>query len=169
MTPPDSGVLRAEEILPRRSASSVVPGMTEGNDSGETVADYLVDSDVVIWHLRGHESVVRRVVDLSRQGRIGLSVITRAEVIQGMREAERPGTFAFLDACETLPVDQAVADRAGEIVREYRARGVTLALPDALIGATALEAEISLYTCNPRHYPMTGLDLRPVAVTPESS
>lgn len=128
------------------------------------MAEYLLDSDVVIWHLRGHESVVQRVIALSQQGRIGLSVITRAEVIQGMREPEREGTFAFLDACETMPVDRAVADRAGEIVRSYRGQGLTIDLPDALIGATALEAEIPLYTCNPRHFPMSGLERRKVTV-----
>ncbi len=128
------------------------------------MADCLLDSDVMIWHLRGDESVVPRVVALSRQGRIGLSVITRAEVIQGMREQEREGTFEFLDACKTLPVDRVVADRAGEIARSQRAQGRTIDLPDALIGATALEAEIPLYTCNPRHFPMTGLDLRTVVV-----
>ena len=128
------------------------------------MADYLVDSDVVIWHLRGKESVVQRVVALSQQGRIGLSVITRSEVIQGMREPEREGTFAFLDACQTLPVDRAVADRAGEIVRSCRGQGLTIDLPDALIGSTALEAEIPLYTCNPRHFPMSGLELRNVTV-----
>ncbi len=127
------------------------------------MADYLLDSDVVIWHLRGHKSVVPRVVALSRRGRIGLSVITRAEVIQGMREPERKGTFAFLDACETLPVDQATADRGGEIVRSYRGQGITLTLPDALIAATALESGIPLYTCNARHFPMSGLDLREVS------
>ncbi len=126
------------------------------------MADYLLDSDVVIWHLRGRESVVQRVIDLSERGRLGLSVITRAEVIQGMREPEREDTYGFLDACETLPVDRAAADRAGELVRVYRARGVTIDLPDALIGATALESEIPLYTCNPRHFPMTDLDLREV-------
>ena len=128
------------------------------------MADCLLDSNVVIWHLRGRESVVRRVVDLSGRGRLGLSVITRAEVIQGMREPEREGTYAFLDACETLPVDRATADRAGEIVRSYRAQGATIDLPDALIGATALESGIPLYTCNARHFPMSDLDLREVAV-----
>ena len=128
------------------------------------MADCLLNSDVVIWHLRGDESVVLLVVALSRKGRIGLSVITRAEVIQAMREPEREGTFEFLDACETLPVDRVAADRAGEIARSQRAQGRTIDLPDALIGATALEAEIPLYTCNPRHFPMTGLDLRRVVV-----
>ena len=57
------------------------------------MADFLLDSNVVIWHLRGNESVAERVVTLSQRGRLGLSVITRAEVIQGMREpraATRP-------------------------------------------------------------------------------
>ncbi len=128
------------------------------------MADFLLDSDVVIWHLRGHPLVVPRVVALSQRGRLGLSVITRAEVIQGMRDPEREGTFAFLDACESLPVDQAAADRAGEIVRSYRGQGFTIDLPDALIGATALELGLPFYTCNARHFPMSGLDLHEITV-----
>jgi len=128
------------------------------------VAECLIESDVVIWHLRGRESVVERVVTLSRRARLGISVITRAEVIQGMRDPERTGTLAFLDACETLPLGRAESDRAGDLVRYHRTRGVTIHLPDALIAATALEAGIPLYTCNPRHFPMSGLDLREIVV-----
>jgi len=124
------------------------------------MAEFLLDSDVVIWHLRGHTSIGNHVLSLARRGRIGLSAIARAEVLQGMREPERKATFGFLDACETLPVVTETADLAGEIVRSFQRRGVTLALPDALIAATALLAGIPLYTCNPRHYPMEGLDLR---------
>lgn len=79
-----------------------------------------------------------------------------------MRESERQTTFTLLDACETLPVDTVIADRAGEIVRQLRTRGVTLSLPDALIGATAMERSVALYTCNPRHYPISGLEVRTV-------
>ena len=128
------------------------------------MADFLLDSDVVIWHLRGRPSVVEIVLGLARKGRLGLSAISRAEILLGMREPERRATLSFLDACETLSVDMATADRAGEIVRAFRAQGVTLSLPDALIGATALIASIPLYTCNPRHYPMPELDLHPVIV-----
>lgn len=126
------------------------------------MADFLIDSDVVIWHLRGNEAVVQQLVDLSRRGRVGLSVITRAEVIQGMRESERDGTFLFLDACETLDIGAEIANRAGEIVRSFRSRGLTLLLPDALIAATALHWRIPLLTCNPRHFPMNDIDLRTV-------
>ena len=128
------------------------------------MADFLLDSDVVIWHLRGKPSVVEIVLGLARKGRLGLSAITRAEILLGMREPERRTTLTFLDACETLSVSAATADRAGEIVRAFRTQGMTLSLPDALIGATALLASIPLYTCNPRHYPMPELDLRPVII-----
>jgi predicted nucleic acid-binding protein len=128
------------------------------------MADFLLDSDLVIWHLRGQDSAVEVVLGLARRGRLGLSAITRAEILLGMRESERKATLLFLDACETLPVTSATADLAGEIVRRFRTQGLTLALPDALIGATALIASIPLYTCNPRHYPAPELDLRPVIV-----
>ena len=126
------------------------------------MADFLLDSDVVIWHLRGNATVVELVLTLARRGRIGLSAITRAEVVLGMREPERALTLGFLDSCETLPVLAATADRAGEIFRSFRSQGITLSLPDALIGATALLASVPLYTCKPRHYPMPDLDLRAV-------
>lgn len=130
--------------------------------SAGPMADLLLDSDVVIWHLRGHPAVVELVLALARRGRIGLSAITRAEVLLGMREPERQPTLLFLDSCDTLPVTAATADSAGEIFRDFRNQGITLSLPDTLIGATALLATIPLYTCNPRHYPMPGLDLRAV-------
>ena len=133
------------------------------------MADLLLDSNVVIWHLRGNPGVVELVRALVRRGRIGLSAITRAEVLLGMREPERRPTLLFLDSCDTLPVTAATADRAGEIFRDFRSQGVTLSLPDALIGATALLASIPLYTCNPRHYPMPGLDLRAVPDPREGS
>jgi predicted nucleic acid-binding protein len=126
------------------------------------MADVLLDSDVVIWHLRGRKPVVERVLALARDERIGLSAITRAEVLLGMREPERKATFDFLNACKTLAVDAAVAEQGAEIIRTFRANGITISLPDALIGATALGNKIPLYTCNTRHYPMPGLDLRRV-------
>ena len=126
-------------------------------------ADFLLDSDVLIWHLRGHLSVAEFVLSLARRGRLALSAIARAEIVLGMRESERSSTLLFLNSCETFPVTAETADLAGELIRDFRRQGVTLELADTLIGATALIESIPLFTCNPRHYPMVGLDLRPVA------
>jgi len=116
------------------------------------VADVVLDSDIVIWHLRGREAIVHHVLALADEHRLGISAITRTEVIAGMRDAERGATLGFLDACELLPVTAAVADRAGEAIRVLSARGITRHVPDALIAATALEDGAALHTCNPRHY-----------------
>jgi predicted nucleic acid-binding protein len=127
------------------------------------MADLLLDSDVVIWHLRGRREVVELLVGLAGRARLGLSVLSRAEVLAGMRESERTATLRFLDACESLPVGSRIADRAGEMVRKARESGGTMHLPDALIASTALEAGIPLYTCNPRHYLVEGLEIRAVS------
>jgi predicted nucleic acid-binding protein len=128
--------------------------------------DYLLDSDVVIWFLRGNEAVVAEVVTLGHRGRLGISAITRTEIIHGMRDRERGATLEFLNACETVPVGSQEADCAGEQMRMARAQGITLSLPDAMIGATALVANIPLVTGNLRHFPMPDLDVR--ALIPSS-
>ena len=84
---------------------------------------------------------------------IAYSVVTRAELFAGrdahdvLRSLLRLGT--------ELPLDRDVAERAGAIRREHR-----LALPDALIAATALQHGLALLTRNVRHYePVAGLAL----------
>jgi len=127
------------------------------------LVDAILDTDVVIWHLRGQPAVVDRVTELAEHASLGVSAITRAEVVLGMRDSERSATFELLDSLKTLAVDASVADRAGEIIRDFRQRGITLHLPDALIGATAILARAPLFTGNARHYPSPEIDLRTLA------
>ncbi|MBN1945126.1 MAG: type II toxin-antitoxin system VapC family toxin [Bradymonadales bacterium] len=132
------------------------------------MAEVMLDSDVVIWHLRGQKGVVDHVQRLAGECRLGISAITRTEVIAGLREREREVTLAFLDACEVLSVDRQVADLAGDSIRRQRRQGVTLHVPDALIGATAVHLGIPLHTCNASHYP-ENQDIVLVAATPDPS
>lgn len=113
---------------------------------------YLLDSDVVIWVLRGNWAVVDRVEQLAGRGRLLVSSLTRAEVWSGARPEEEARTARLLDALGTVPVSGAIADKAGEMRRVHARRGITLHLPDAIIAATSLDAEAPLHTCNARHY-----------------
>jgi len=104
------------------------------------VADVLVDTDVLIDHLRG----VRRFepgTDVVRY-----SVVTRAELYAG-RGTEEARVDTLLAALVELPVGRSIAERAGRLRRE---RG--LRLPDALIAATALEFDLRLMTRNRRDF-----------------
>jgi predicted nucleic acid-binding protein len=128
------------------------------------VKRFLLDSDVVIWLLRGRQPVVEHVERLAGRGQLLVSAITRAEVTSGMRPGEERATLRLLDGLTTMPVSGDIADRAGRMLGELRRRGVTVQLPDAIIAATALDAGAELHTCNPRHYPDNDIAL--VAVKP---
>ena len=99
------------------------------------VADFLVDTDVFIDHLRGARELV------AGRHRLHYSAITRAELYAGNTASEL--TNALLEPLRELPVDRSVAERAGRIRRE-----VGIRLPDALIAATAIEHNLGLATRN---------------------
>lgn len=105
------------------------------------MAELLVDTDVVIDHLRGAARLTRP----SRRA-ICCSAITRAELIAGPQEQE-VAVRKLLATFRELPVSAAIAEVAGGI---KRATGI--ALPDALIAATAVTADLELWTRNRRDF-----------------
>jgi len=112
------------------------------------VADVLVDTDIFIDHLRG-------AVELKPgKHRLHYSVITRTELFAG--NAGTDIITQLLAPFHEVPVDRAVAERAGRIRRES---GV--AIPDALIAASALEHGLSVATRNTKHFaPIRGIRIR---------
>lgn len=113
-------------------------------------ADVLVDTDVLIDHLRGSHR-------LSVDRRLGVSVVTRCELFAGGDDREL--LRRFLAPMAQLPINAAIAELAGVTRRE-----TGIATPDALIAATALLHRLPLITRNRRHFDrVRGLDIR----TPE--
>ncbi len=89
------------------------------------MADYLVDTDVLVDHLRGAHELRPRKSD-----GLAYSVITRAELFAGRADAEQEVAL-LLDGLAELPVTRSSAEAAGRIRRTTGVR-----LPDALIAAT---------------------------------
>jgi predicted nucleic acid-binding protein len=125
------------------------------------VADYLLDTCVLIRHLRRHQLTTDLLSDLALQGELGVATITRVEIVEGMRAHERQDTLRLLDSLISYTLDNAIADLSGEFIRRYRVQGVTLDKPDAIIGATAVRHGLILVTYNSRHFPMRELRLHP--------
>lgn len=116
------------------------------------MARVLVDSDVLVDHLRGHRRLLRGTDELH------VSTITRAELFSGAATEERR-IRRLLEAMVDLAVDAPIAERAGRIRRTTHLR-----LPDALIAATALEHRLTLITRNLRDFAgVKGLKLREIA------
>ncbi|MBN2391977.1 MAG: PIN domain-containing protein [Anaerolineae bacterium] len=121
------------------------------------MADYLLDSNVLIQHLRGHQPTTTLLTRLAMEGQLGVVAISRTEVLAGMREHEREVTLRFLNVLACYIVERHVADLAGEWLRCYRQQGVTLDIADAFIAAAARHYDLILLTYDPRHFPMPEL------------
>lgn len=114
--------------------------------TAESRGRVLVDSDIVIDHLRGARALPSFP--------LACSVITRCELFAGQDEAHV--LHQVLAQIYEIEVDPAIAERGGKLKRDLK-----LPTPDALIAATALEHELPLMTRNERHFGrVAGLDLR---------
>ncbi len=115
---------------------------------------FLVDTDVLIWALRGREPVIQLLATLREEagGPLAASVISVFEVWAGRHESEEQVTAEFLAEFTHLAIDDEVALRAAELARFDRARGDSPSVPDLFIGATALANDLALVTYNARHF-----------------
>ncbi|THF57656.1 type II toxin-antitoxin system VapC family toxin [Pseudothauera rhizosphaerae] len=120
----------------------------------------LVDTDVLIWNLRGNA----RAADLlDAAPGFSISAVTYMELVQGMRDKRELRTIrqalSFWSA-RIVQIDTAVSARACFLVEQH-AQSHAMRLADALIAATALELGIVLLTANDKHYKaVDGLELK---------
>ncbi|MDO8715247.1 MAG: PIN domain-containing protein, partial [Dehalococcoidales bacterium] len=106
----------------------------------------LIDTDIVIDFLRRREYASKLLERWAGEGLLAISTITHLEIYHGMKAGEEEGTNAFLDGLTTVSVDVTIARRAGRILGEARAKGITTGIADSIIAATALQLGAPLLT-----------------------
>lgn len=115
----------------------------------------LVDSDVLIAHLRGRREATDWMLDARRtSGPLAISAVSVGEVAGRMRAEERREVGRLLASMQTFPVNERVAWRAAELMRAHRRSHGAIGLGDYLIAATVETEGCELATLNVRHYPM---------------
>jgi predicted nucleic acid-binding protein len=114
----------------------------------------LVDSDVLIAHLRGNTAARDWLQRMRTESPLAVSAVSVAELTGGMRSEERREVRLLLTAFKVEPVTDDVARRAGEFMRQYRRSHNGIGLGDFLIAATADVRGHELATLNIRHFPM---------------
>lgn len=117
-----------------------------------------VDSDILIWHLRGERraaALFRRLLEESGT-ELWTGALQRAEVVFFMRPGEERATLSFLSRFRTEPVTQEVVDAAGALYRRWHpSHGIDV--NDSMLAATVGSTGGKLYTQNLKHYPMPDL------------
>lgn len=126
----------------------------------------LVDSDVLIAHLRGVAAARDWLTGARKRGPLAMSVVSVTELIGGMRSAERREVWRLLTAFRAEPATEVIARRAGEMMRRYRSSHNGIGLGDYFIAATADVKGLELATLNVRHFPMFKDLLPPFATAP---
>ncbi|MFL6215389.1 MAG: type II toxin-antitoxin system VapC family toxin [Blastocatellia bacterium] len=112
--------------------------------------DWLIDTNILIDHLRGVPRATAFLRKARKQQTLWVSVITVAEIHAGRRmkqSKERAAVVRFLKLFRVVYLDGAIAVKGGEIVRDH-----STALPDALIAATAISKGLKLATRNTRRF-----------------
>lgn len=115
----------------------------------------MIDTDILIWILRGREEVNDQMKRLAVEtsGELFITPIQTAEIFAGARENEKDATGAFLSALKLFQPGYREGMYAGTYLKQYKkSHSVTLA--DALIAASVVCEGMRLWTMNIRHYPM---------------
>ena len=111
----------------------------------------LIDTDVLIWYLRGNP---KAKTALSQQPLWDISSISYMELIQGMRgKSELRVLKAHLSrfSCRVHHLTDGISNRA-IFLMEQLFLNHSLQLADALIAATAIESGLGLLSGNVKHY-----------------
>ncbi len=114
-----------------------------------------IDSDILIWHLRGERRAAGFLRALAADSSVELwmGALQRAELVFFMRPAEEAGTLLLLSRFRTAPVTEEIVDNAGQLYRRWhRSHGTDI--NDAILAATVISTGGRIYSQNLKHYPM---------------
>ncbi len=115
----------------------------------------VVDTSVLIDHLRGDDRAVRRLRTAVEAGDElwSLSVV-RTEILAGARPEEMASISALLDRLRWMDVTVEIADSAGRLAGRFLRSHSGVDTVDYLIAACVQKLDAELLTLNVRHFPM---------------
>lgn len=115
----------------------------------------VADTSVLIDHLRGSQGARRAFLEARASGeRLVSSVLTKVEVLAGVRAGEEAATRALFGELQWIEVDDEIADRAGDLARSFRQTHPGVEIVDYVVAATAQLLAAELWTRNTKHFPM---------------
>ena len=115
---------------------------------------YLIDTDVLIWVLRGNKRYEDLLLNLKDKEPLSISTITIAEVYKNIYPSEMIKTETILSEFQTWDITSLIAKQAGLYWQQYRKQLKNLNITDCLIAATASIHDLALVSLNKKHFPM---------------
>jgi hypothetical protein len=120
-----------------------------------------LDSDVLIWHLRGSQDardLLRNLLE-DPDSELCIGAMQRAEILFFMRSGEEEITMDLLSLFTTHPVDEHIIDHAAAFYRQWNpSHGIDP--NDAILAATVAVYGGRIITQNTSHYPMSHISVQ---------
>ena len=111
----------------------------------------LIDTDVLIWYMRGNEKAYQVIEDSSN---FFISVVTYMELVQGFRNKKELNNLRKALRgwnAQILYISEEISAKAMFYVEQHFLSH-SMQLADALIGATAIAYGFPILTGNDKHY-----------------
>lgn len=115
---------------------------------------YLIDTDILIWVLRGNKKYEKLLQNLKDKEALSISTVTITEIYKNIFPSEFVKTESLLNELQTWDVTPSIAKQAGLYWQEFIKQFKNLSLMDCLIAATANVNNLTLVTLNTKHFPM---------------
>jgi tRNA(fMet)-specific endonuclease VapC len=117
----------------------------------------LIDTDILSAIMRKNVAVLPSAREyLAAHGRLTISLITRYEVLRGLRakdaHAQARSFDAFCAHNEVVGLSEDIVSAAADIYADLFKRGALVGDADVLIAATARVAGLTVVTNNERHF-----------------
>jgi predicted nucleic acid-binding protein len=115
--------------------------------------EVLIDSDVLIWYLRGKPGLTEEIQRLIENNGLYSTPVTVTEIFAGSRPSESKLISHVFNLIQVVEINYDMGKLAGEFLNKYR-KSHGLELADSMIGAATSYYELKLWTYNYKHYPM---------------
>lgn len=125
---------------------------------------YLIDTDWIIFGLRGEKNIVSKLFELREEG-LAISVISLAELYEGVYRSTDPvsnerSISDFLTGVSVLEITNEICKIFGKQRAKLRKEGRLIGDLDLLIASTCLHHGLILITNNIKHFELVeGLNI----------
>ena len=111
----------------------------------------LVDTDVLIWYMRGNNKAFKIIEEL---GSFSISVVTYIELVQGMRNKQELTELRKAIRnwnCKIIHISEEISSKAMFYIERHFLSN-SLQLADSLIATTAIVNGLTILTGNDKHF-----------------
>jgi tRNA(fMet)-specific endonuclease VapC len=117
---------------------------------------YLIDTDILIYSLKGHEIVQKRFIENEKIPK-SISVMTYGELLYGAKKSTNSEknlavVYRIKELFPIIDVDKAVMETFSDLKVKMQKTGTVIDDLDLLIAATALTMNFILVTNNEKHF-----------------